>query len=78
MDNSDLLARIRDLHDEEHRLHATMPAAPYGNTAALSAIERELDQLWDLLRRRKALAEYGQDPRAATVRPAAVVAAYQN
>jgi hypothetical protein len=43
----------------------------------LEKIKIELDQCWDLLRQRDARREFGQDPDAATVRPASVVERYQ-
>jgi hypothetical protein len=44
----------------------------------LGAIERELDQCWDLLRQRRALADAGEDPGAARVRPASTVENYRS
>ncbi|SDM83710.1 DUF2630 family protein [Actinacidiphila guanduensis] len=42
----------------------------------LSALERELDQCWDLLRQRRALTDFGQDPSTARVRPSSTVEHY--
>ena len=36
-----------------------------------------LDQCWDLLRQRRALREFGDDPDAARVRPSEVVENYE-
>lgn len=44
----------------------------------LTALERELDQCWDLLRQRRALTEAGEDPGAARVRPASTVEGYRS
>jgi Protein of unknown function (DUF2630) len=44
----------------------------------LAALERELDQCWDLLRQRRALSEAGEDPGAARVRPASTVESYRS
>jgi len=41
------------------------------------ALRVELDQCWDLLRQRRALREFGEDPDHAKVRPAAVVEKYE-
>jgi len=41
------------------------------------ALRVELDQCWDLLRQRRALREFGEDPDHAKVRPASVVEKYE-
>ncbi|GGV80750.1 hypothetical protein GCM10015535_19460 [Streptomyces gelaticus] len=38
--------------------------------ARLRTVETRLDQCWDLMRRLRALSEYGKDPATAEVRPA--------
>ncbi|MFF7889881.1 DUF2630 family protein [Streptomyces sp. NPDC020794] len=42
----------------------------------LAALERELDQCWDLLRQRRALKDAGADPGQAHVRTASTVEGY--
>ncbi|WP_328464911.1 DUF2630 family protein [Streptomyces sp. NBC_00448] len=44
----------------------------------LAALERELDQCWDLLRQRRALSEAGEDPGGARVRPSSTVEGYRS
>ncbi|MCX4675920.1 DUF2630 family protein [Streptomyces sp. NBC_01433] len=44
----------------------------------LRTVEVQLDQCWDLLRQRRALSEYGEDPSVAKVRPADEVEGYQS
>lgn len=44
----------------------------------LTALERELDQCWDLLRQRRALSEAGEDPGDARVRPSSTVEGYRS
>lgn len=44
----------------------------------LVALERELDQCWDLLRQRRALVDAGEDPGEAKVRPASTVENYRS
>jgi hypothetical protein len=44
----------------------------------LRQVEIELDQCWDLLRQRRALRDYGGDPREASVRPSDEVEGYLN
>jgi hypothetical protein len=43
----------------------------------LDALKVELDQCWDLLRQRRALREFDQDPDKAKVRPPSVVENYE-
>jgi Protein of unknown function (DUF2630) len=43
----------------------------------LGKLKVELDQCWDLLRQRRALREFGEDPDKAKVRPSDVVEKYE-
>lgn len=74
-----VLAHITALIAEEEALHAGGDKAvdKEGAKARITAIEIELDQYWDLLRRRRALKEYGQNPDDADMRSAAVVEKYE-
>jgi Protein of unknown function (DUF2630). len=79
MDDGDILARIRDLIDEEHRLRERLRAGEVTSqeeNARIRQLETALDQCWDLLRRRRAARAAGQDPDEATVRPADQVERY--
>lgn len=77
--DSNALARIHDLVAEEKALREQLQ---HGEITAseeherLRRVELELDQCWDLLRRRRALRDYGGDPREATVRPPNQVEGY--
>ncbi|MGH7056390.1 MAG: DUF2630 family protein [Acetobacteraceae bacterium] len=71
-----VLAHIRDLVSEEERLYAA-GAASEQDLAKLRKINVELDQCWDLLRQRRALREFGENPDEAAVRPAATVEKYE-
>jgi len=71
-----VLARIQTLVDEEHRLYAGEGPDEDRHTR-LEAIKITLDQCWDLLRQRRALREFGEDPNAAHVRPARIVEGYE-
>jgi hypothetical protein len=81
MDDKDILHSIDDLIAEEHRLRAKAIGAP-GLTdqehQRLRDLEVRLDQCWDLLRQRRAKAEFGQDPDTARTRPADEVEHYRN
>lgn len=67
---------IEHLVNEEHRLHGEK-ALTDPDHRRLEAIQVELDQCWDLLRQRRALREFGEDPDQARVRPADVVEKYE-
>lgn len=79
MDDVDIVRRIGDLTDEEHRLERSHADSddPERDLARLRDIEVALDQCWDLLRQRRARRDAGQDPDAAAVRPASTVEGYQ-
>jgi hypothetical protein len=70
-----VLARIRELVDQEHDLRDAATRSE-DESAALQRLEVELDQCWDLLRQRRAAREMGQDPAQAQVRPPGVVEKY--
>jgi Protein of unknown function (DUF2630) len=79
MDDSEIVRRINDLADEEHRLeraHVGQPLAE-GELERLRGIEVALDQCWDLLRQRRARRAAGGDPDEVDVRPASTVEGYQ-
>ena len=69
-----VLQRIENLVDEEKTLLRGGQAAA---SDRLRAVQVELDQCWDLLRQRRALREFGDDPDQARVRPAEVVEKYE-
>ncbi len=77
-DQSDRPVRnhIERLVKEEHALYE-QNALTAADQQRLSAIKIELDQCWDLLRQRRALREYGQNPEEARVRPKEVVEDYK-
>lgn len=56
-----ILSQIHDLVGEEHQLRSTHTGIGLNGLerARLEAIERELDQCWDLLRQRRADDELG-------------------
>ena len=69
MDDAELLGRINQLAQEEHRLfeqrsHTRVAA----DRARLREIELMLDQCWDLLRQRRARRAAGLDPDEARAR----------
>jgi hypothetical protein len=77
-EDQSVLNHIQKLVTEEHRLY-TLGAggtSPGTDREQLVKIQVELDQCWDLLRRRRGLRDAGQDPSKAQVRPPGVVENY--
>jgi hypothetical protein len=82
MSDESIADRIERLVAEEHELRgreereATDDDALAADRQRLAAVQVELDRSWDLLRRRRALREAGQDPDDADVRDAGTVEGY--
>ena len=84
MDDAQIQARIETLEQDEQRLRKDEEAqAEAGHTDAVSvdagrlaAIKVELDQLWDLLRQRRALRAAGRNPDDAQLRDSETVERY--
>jgi hypothetical protein len=74
-DDASVLGHIQRLVKEEHRLFERGELAP-DDSHRLAAVQSELDQCWDLLRQRRALREFGNDPSQAHARDADVVKKY--
>ena len=67
MDDNTVLSRIHGLVDEEHKLRQDLGQGKISSDeehARLKELEEALDQCWDLLRRRRAAREVGNDPDA--------------
>ena len=67
MDDKNVLDRIHGLVDEEHLLRQQLAQGKISSSeehARLKELEVALDQCWDLLRRRRAAREVGNDPNA--------------
>ena len=79
MDKSTITHRIKELVEEEHRLRtedrSDLPSEE--RRARLAQLVEALDQCWDLLRQRRARAEFGEDPDAAAPRPVDAVESYE-
>jgi hypothetical protein len=79
MQDNEILGRIHTLVDEEHTLRERLQDGELTETEEhrrLSALENELDQCWDLLRRRRARRDVGENPDDATARPTGEVEGY--
>jgi hypothetical protein len=79
MDDGQVHKTIEQLVAEEHELWEREAAGQAGDDdrRRLEVVKVSLDQSWDLLRRRRALRDSGQDPDAAHLRPADVVEHYE-
>jgi hypothetical protein len=79
MDDTEIVRRINELADEEHRLERSHAADGLGadEQARLHGLEVALDQCWDLLRQRRARRSSGLDPDDAAVRHEEVVEGYE-
>ena len=71
-----VLSHIDQLVKEEERLYAKNGLTDE-DEARLAEVKVALDQCWDLLRQRRALREFGEDPEKAKVRPAKIVENYE-
>jgi hypothetical protein len=67
---------IEQLVGEEHRLYGQQNLSA-SERERLKTLQVELDQCWDLLRQRRALREFGEDPDQARVRPSEIVEKYE-
>ncbi len=78
MNDNQVLAHIKELVDEEHDLLQREASGEVTDPdhARRRALEEQLDQLWDLLRQRRARREFGRDPDEARLRPVEEVEGY--
>jgi hypothetical protein len=79
LDDHELIARIGSLADEERRLeesHVGEGLSP-DEEERLRTLEVTLDQMWDLLRQRRALRSTGRSPDEAGIRPEGTVEGYR-
>jgi hypothetical protein len=77
--DDEIRARIEELVSEEHQLWdaEARGEATEDDRRRLDGLKVTLDQCWDLLRQRRALAESGLDADAARARPPEVVERYE-
>lgn len=75
-----ILTRITEMVEDERKLRESLASGEIDSATEhqrLGVLERELDQCWDLLRQRRAKAEFGENPDDAQVRPSSQVEGYQ-
>jgi len=75
--DASVLAHIEKLVGEEHKLFEKKGEHTKDEAKRLAQVQTELDQCWDLLRQRRALREFGDDPSKAKARPADVIKKYE-
>lgn len=81
MEQQEILSRITAMVDTEKALRERIGAGGTDGEEErrqLAALERELNQCWDLLRQRRAKSEFGQNPDEAAVRPSPQVEGYRS
>jgi hypothetical protein len=71
-----VLGHIDRLVKEEEQLYA-QDQLSVDDQQRLNGLKVELDQCWDLLRQRRALREFGEDPDKAKVRSSKIVENYE-
>ena len=71
-----VLNHINRLVSEEEQLYGRRELTD-DDRDRLAELKVQLDQCWDLLRQRRALREFGEDPDKAKVRPAKIVENYE-
>ncbi len=76
MNDQELHAHIEALVSEEHALLDRGGEMSPDDRGRLGTINVQLDRLWDLLRQRRARAEFAQDPESASERSADTVEHY--
>ncbi|MEU6408434.1 DUF2630 family protein [Microbispora sp. NPDC046933] len=72
MKDDEILKRISELVDEEHSLRERLVAGELTSEEEhdrIASLEEQLDRCWDLLRRRRARRDVGEDPDFASPRP---------
>lgn len=79
MQDSTIQQHISELVDEEHKLRTAVQSGAISSAeeqARLKKIEEDLDQCWDLLRRRRSARDNNADPDSVEARPIAEVEGY--
>jgi len=79
VNDADLVRHIDELVEMEHQLERSHAQNELSreDRARLDTIEVQLDQCWDLLRRRRARRRAGLDPSETEIRAAEVVEGYE-
>ena len=76
MKDREVLDKIKDLLEKEHSLYSK-DGLSAGERKKVEKIQVDLDRYWDLLRQRRALKEYGNNPDKAGLRGSDTVENYE-
>lgn len=76
MTDREIMDKIKDLLEEEHRLYSKEGLSK-NERKAEERLREDLDRYWDLLRQRRALREYGDNPDKANLRGTDTVENYE-
>lgn len=76
MTDREVMDKIKNLLEEEHRLYSKEGLSPEERNEA-GKIRVDLDRYWDLLRQRRALKEFGDNPDKADLRGSGTVENYE-
>lgn len=78
MDDQQVLGRIDELVQEEEVLRRRHEGEGLGSEdqARMEELKVQLDKMWDYLRQRRALRQYGDDPDDASIRDGGTVEDY--
>jgi len=75
--DSNVMSHIDQLVKEEHKLFEKKGEHTKEEAKRLVEVQTQLDQCWDLLRQRRALREFGDDPSKAKARSPDVIKKYE-
>jgi len=79
MQDGSIQHHISELVDEEHKLRSAVQAGTVSSEeeqVRLRHVEEQLDQCWDLLRRRRSARDNHENPEAVEARPVTEVEGY--
>ncbi len=76
MTDKDVMEKIKDLLEKEHKLYSKNGLTVEERMEA-EKVQVELDRYWDLLRQRRALKEFGDNPDKAGLRGTDTVENYE-
>ncbi len=76
MTDKEIMNKIKDLLEEEHKLYSKNGLSVEERKEA-EKVQIDLDRYWDLLRQRRALKEFGDNPDKANLRGTDTVEDYE-
>lgn len=76
MTDREVIDKIKSLLEQEHKLYSKNGLSAEERVEA-EKLQKEIDRYWDLLRQRRALKEFGDDPDKAGLRGSDTVENYE-